>query len=166
MTWFRVMSAAIAISVAAACGTKSEPPPPAASSTAVANATPTPAGSCPATGQWARCSILDRLDHAGLAPRVDSEPATESPLSQKGLLVHVGRADLKLFIYPDSNARRADEQKLDHSKYVEIDAEPGINQEATLIRSVNVLAILKSINDHQRERVSDAITAGPPQPAG
>jgi len=165
MTWFRVMPAAIAISLGAACGKKSAPPPPATSSTAAATATKGPPGSCPATGQWARCSILDRLDHAGLAPRVDSEPATESALSQKGLLVHVGRADLELFIYPDSNARVADEQKLDHSKYVEIDAEPGINQEATLIRSVNVLAILKSINDHQRERVSDAITAGPPQPA-
>lgn len=123
------------------------------------------AGSCPATGQWAPCSILDRLDHAGLAPRVDSEPATEPPLSRQGLLVHVGRADLELFIYADSNARLNDEKKLDKRKFVEIDAEPGINQEPTLIRSVNLLGILKSINDHQRERVSDAITAGPPQPA-
>ena len=165
MTSFRVMTAAITILVGAACAKKSAPPPAATSSAAAVTATNGPPGSCPATGQWARCSILDRLDHAGLAPRVDSAPATESPLSQKGLLVHVGRADLELFIYADSNARLAEEKKLDHSKYVEVDAEPGINQEATLIRSVNVLAILKSINDHQRERVSDAITAGPPQPA-
>lgn len=121
-------------------------------------------GSCPATGQWARCSILERLERAGLAPRVDSEPATEKRLAQKGILVHVGRRDLELFIYPDSNARAAAEKKLDRADYVEAYAEPGINQEPTLIRSVNLLAILKSINGRQRERVSDAITAGPPQP--
>jgi hypothetical protein len=32
-----------------------------------------------------------------------------------------------------------------------------------LIRNANLLAILHSRNDHQRERVSDALTAGPPQ---
>jgi hypothetical protein len=29
---------------------------------------------------------------------------------------------------------------------------------------VNLLAVLRSRNDHQRERVSDALSAGPPQP--
>jgi hypothetical protein len=35
--------------------------------------------------------------------------------------------------------------------------------EPTLIASENLLAILRSRSDHQRERVSDALTAGPPQ---
>lgn len=34
----------------------------------------------------------------------------------------------------------------------------------TVISSVNLIAILHSRNDHLRERVADAITAGPPQP--
>lgn len=164
MKSFRAISASMALTVVAACGKESAPPPPLSSNTPAATAAKGAPGTCPATGQWARCSVLDRLDHSGLAPRVDSEPASESALSMKGLLVHVGRADLEIFIYPDSNARAADEKKLDHSKYVEIDKEPGINQEATLIRSVNLLGILKTIDDHKRERVSDAITAGPPQP--
>jgi hypothetical protein len=39
-----------------------------------------------------------------------------------------------------------------------------IKREKTLIESVNVIGLLTSINAHQRERVSDALTAGPPQP--
>jgi hypothetical protein len=39
-----------------------------------------------------------------------------------------------------------------------------INHERTIIESVNALGLLTSLNNHQRERVSDAITVGPPQP--
>jgi hypothetical protein len=38
-------------------------------------------------------------------------------------------------------------------------------QQPTLIASANVLAILHSMNSHQRERVGDAITAGAPAKA-
>jgi 3-methyladenine DNA glycosylase Mpg len=41
-----------------------------------------------------------------------------------------------------------------------------MRREATLIRSANLLAILRSLNDRQRERVADALTAGPPQVPG
>jgi hypothetical protein len=36
--------------------------------------------------------------------------------------------------------------------------------ETTLIENDNALVLLFSQNEHQRERVADAITAGPPQP--
>jgi hypothetical protein len=36
--------------------------------------------------------------------------------------------------------------------------------DTTLIEDDNVLLLLFSKNEHQRERVADAITAGPPQP--
>lgn len=120
--------------------------------------------SCPADGQWAACSLLKRLDEAGLAPQRDSNPVKREPLSRPGVHVTVGGSELDLFFYPDSASRKRDEAKLDPKQYIAYDAPQTIRAEPTLIRSANVIAILYSRRDQQRERVSDAITAGPPQP--
>ena len=119
---------------------------------------------CPATGQWADCSVFERLDRAGLAPRRDSSDASEPPLTPKGLLYKVGTSDLEVYLYDDAAAREKEDAALDRTKYLEYQAPLTIKREPTLIRSANLIAILHSRNDHQRERVSDAITAGPPQP--
>jgi hypothetical protein len=87
-----------------------------------------------------------------------------APLKQRGTRLLVGNAELDVFIYPDSGHRAQDEASLDRSKYIEASAEPTLRGEATLIRNVNLLGVLRSRNDHQRERVSDALSAGPPQP--
>jgi hypothetical protein len=120
-------------------------------------------GSCPATGLWSECAVLERLDRAGLAPRRDSAATTEAPLAPAGTLVHVGRFQMELYVYPDAAARERDQSKLDRSKYLAYDAPIGMNAQPTLIHSANLIAILHSRNDHQRERVTDAIVAGPPQ---
>jgi hypothetical protein len=119
---------------------------------------------CPATGQWAECSVFERLDRAGLAPRRDSSAASEPPLTPKGLLYKVGTSDLEVYLYESAAAREKEDAVLDRTKYLEYPAPLTIKREATLIRSANLIGILHSRNDHQRERVSDAITAGPPQP--
>lgn len=119
---------------------------------------------CPATGQWAECSVFERLDRAGLAPRRESSGAREPMLTPKGLLFKVGTADLELYLYENAAARENEDAALDRTKYLEYPAPLTIKREPTLIRSANLIAILHSRNDHQRERVSDAITAGPPQP--
>jgi hypothetical protein len=119
---------------------------------------------CPADGLWHECSVLERLDRAGLAPRKDSTFVTETPLSQRGLLLHLGSAELEVFMYPDEASREADEAKLDKGQFVEPGQPYTMRHERTLIHSVNLLAILKSLRDQQRERVADAITAGAPQP--
>jgi hypothetical protein len=121
------------------------------------------AGSCPATGLWSECAVLGRLDRAGLAPRRDSAATTEAPLAPAGTLVHIGRFQLELYVYPDAAARERDQSKLDRSKYLAYDAPIGMNPQPTLIHSANMIAILHSRNEHQRERVTDAIVAGPPQ---
>ena len=108
--------------------------------------------------------MIERLDRAGLAPRKDSVAPTEEPLTIKGTLLKVGNSELELYVYPDAGARERDEARLDKSKYLEYPAPLTMRNEPTLIRSVNLIAILRSRNEHQRERVSDAITAGPPQP--
>jgi hypothetical protein len=119
---------------------------------------------CPATGQWADCSVFERLDRAGLAPRRDSSGASEPPLTPKGLLYKVGTSELEVYLYENQAARERDEAQLEKGKYVEYPAPLTAKREATLIRSANLIGILHTLRSQQRERVSDAITAGPPQP--
>jgi hypothetical protein len=130
-------------------------------------ATPTPPlapGACPATGSWSDCAVFQRLDRAGLAPRRDSASVTEAPLTARGALLRLGTSELEIYIYPDARSRERDEALLDRARYVDYAAPLSMKPLPTLIRSVNLIAILHSRNDHQRERVADALTAGPPQP--
>ena len=162
---------AVALTAVVACSSRDDhrrvaadslvPAPAATQTTAI----PSGKGSCPANGQWSECAVFDRLDHAGLAPRRDSSAGVFelAPLTQRGTRLIVGNAELDIFIYPDTTRRAQDEARLDRSKYIEATAEPTLRGEATLIRNVNLLAVLRSRNDHQRERVSDALSAGPPQ---
>lgn len=136
------------------------PPPPAA--VGVDSTTP----ACPATGLWAQCALVERLDRSGLVPRVDSAARVdEPPLTVPGTLVRVGNSELEVYLYPTIAAREADAAKLDATKYLAYGAPVPIQPTPTLIQSANLIAIFHSRNDHQRERVGDAITAGPPQPA-
>jgi hypothetical protein len=121
---------------------------------------------CPATGLWAECSVLYRLERAGLAPHVDSTGTVEEKaLTGRPLLIKFGTASrLEVFIYPDSAARIADAQKLDRSALVGATDQQTIRRERTLVENANLIGLLSSINDRLRERVSDALTAGAPQP--
>jgi len=109
--------------------------------------------------------VLYRLERAGLAPRLDSTAKPrEAALGGTGLVVKIGlTALLEVHLYPDSAARAAAVRALDPSQFVSAAQPQTIKRERTLIESVNLVALLTSINDHQRERVSDALTAGPPQ---
>ena len=161
---------AAALMIPLGCG-KSAPPPArdSAATRPTASAALVPGDtSCPANGYWAKCSVLYRLERAGLAPHVDSAATPEEKsLSGSGspFVVKIGSlARLEVFLYPDSAARIADEKKLDKTKLVSATAPQTILRERTLIENANLVGLLTSINDHQRERVSDALTAGPPQP--
>jgi hypothetical protein len=119
---------------------------------------------CPVTGHWMMCSVIERLERAGVTTRLDSVLVSEPPLVQRGRRVQVGRAEMLVFFYEDSTARVADEARLDRTRYVGPSQGLSMRAEATLIGSDNLLAILKTRNETQRERVALAITAGPPQP--
>jgi hypothetical protein len=106
-----------------------------------------------------------RLERSGLLPRIDStdRPKPES-LRGSGFVVKIGRtASLDVFLYPDSAARITDERMLDRTELVAPGAPQTIRRERTLIENANLVALLSSLNDHLRERVSDALTAGAPQ---
>jgi hypothetical protein len=124
------------------------------------------APTCPADGTWHECSVLRSLERAGLAPHRDSLPVHEPGIAQPGMLVHLGTAALKVFLFADEAARKAVESALDTTKYVGYNQEQTARGEPSLIRAANLLAILESRRDAQRERVGDALTAGPPQTHG
>ena len=140
----------------------------------VAAATPGDSA-CPANGLWAQCAVLYRLERAGLAPHLDStEKVEEKSIGRgpggeggaKSFVVKIGMsARLEVFLYPDSAARMADASHLDRKEFVGATQEQTIKRERTLIENANLIGLLTSINSHQRERVSDALTAGAPQPA-
>lgn len=136
---------------------------PAATETPVAATPGRPV--CLATGLWSACGIFERLDRSGLAPIRDSVPVTEAPLQATGQKLRLGRGELELYIYESASARERDQARLDPTKYVVYPAPMPIRPVPTLITSANLIAILHSRNDHLRERVSDAVTAGPPQPS-
>jgi hypothetical protein len=138
--------------------TKSAPPAPLAVGPG--------ASGCPATGLWAECSILYRLERSGLAPRVDSAGrADEKALSGRSLVIKFGTTSrLEVFLYSDSAARIVDAKKLDRTTLVRGTDQQTLRRERTLIENANLIGLLSSINDRLRERVSDALTAGAPQP--
>jgi len=126
---------------------------------------------CPANGLWAQCGVLYRLERAGLAPHLDSTGTVDEKSIGGGgaatsFVVKIGKlARLEVFLYPDSATRIADASRLDRKQFVGATQEQTIKRERTLIENANLVGLLTSLNSHQRERVSDALTAGPPQPA-
>lgn len=108
--------------------------------------------------------MFQRLDRAGLAPRRDSSPeVSEAPLTARGTLFRINTSELEIYLYESASARERDEAKLERSRYLRAEDPVSMQTLPTLIHSANLIAILHSRNDHQRERVSDALTAGPPQ---
>jgi hypothetical protein len=173
-TAWEVLAFVAAAAATAACGgnTSEERGQPravavdarAVGATGVARASAKPI--CPATGAWQLCSVVERLDRAGLAPRQEPGPVHEPPLSAAGVAILLGGSQLRVFLYADPPARARDQAKLDSTKYIDASEPLSMRAEPTLITSENLLAILHSRSDHQRERVSDALTAGPPQKPG
>jgi hypothetical protein len=167
------VAAALVAGMVTACGEKASSDPLQRRAAAIDTRGTSAAGTssvtakpaCPATGAWQLCSVIERLDRAGLAPRPEPGRVLEAPLARPGIAILVGRSELRIFLYADRAARERDQAKLDPTKYAAASEALSMNAEPTLIASENLLAILRSRSDHQRERVSDALTAGPPQRA-
>lgn len=163
------IAALVAFALSAACSSSPKQSASAkvdtASSAPIVVAAPG-SSSCPATGLWAQCSVFYRLDRAGIIPRIDSSgKIEEKALSGKSFAVKFGTTSrLEVFLYADSTARIADGKKLDRTKLVDAQAMQTINRERTLIENGNLIGLLTSLSGHLRERVSDALTAGAPQP--
>jgi hypothetical protein len=159
---------AAALALSSACGRERAPRADSASAARVATGVSADAGGttrkplCPATGHWAACSVRERIDRAGLAP-FDSVITGLPALGPAPLTLRVNKAGLAIYLFADSSARARAATQLDTIRFVDSSAPLTIRSEATVIQNDNLLALLFSKNDHQRERVADALMAGPPQ---
>lgn len=118
---------------------------------------------CPKTGHWSPCQVKARLEQSGVAPR-DSALSDAPSLGPRPSVYAVGNALLAVYIFPDAAARERAGRTLDTARFVAPTATLTMRQEATLIQNDNLLAVLYSQRDQQRERVSDAFLAGAPHP--
>jgi hypothetical protein len=119
---------------------------------------------CPGTGHWSDCAVLKRLESAGVAPQKAAELPDLPDLGTRPTLFKVGKSGLAVYLFADSAARARAARTLDTLHYVSAAKELSMRGETTAIQNDNLLALLYSRSEQQRERVSDAFMAGPPQP--
>lgn len=118
---------------------------------------------CPRTGHWIDCQVRERLTRSGLAPHDTTREALPN-LGPAPLVLRLGKGGLAVYLFTDSAARARAATTLDTVKYVRAERGPTVLSQALVIENDNVLGLLFSKNEQQIERVSDALTAGPPQP--
>lgn len=152
-----------AICVALAAGCSRGPSPEQMRASQVAAARQVADSPCPPDGSWKECSLVERLIRAGLVVRRDSAAVHETGVPIAGVLYHLGPANLEVFYFADSAARRAAVAALDTTPFVHYDQTQTSRGERSIIQNANVLALLDSRRDETRERIGDAITAGAPQ---
>ena len=121
------------------------------------------AAPCPKTGHWIECQVRERLTRSGLAPHDTTREALPA-LGPAPLVYRLGKGGLAVYLFPDSSARIRAAGTLDTVRYVRAPRGPTVLSQATVIENDNLLGLLFSKNDQQIERVSDALTAGAPQP--
>jgi hypothetical protein len=152
---------------AAACGpADKQAAPPSAAPARVSAAPAPPLPTCPGTGHWEACTVFDRLERAGLAPQ-RGDTVRFPFLHIAGQTWRLGTATIHVFRYRDSVSRHSDSALLDSATARpagdRVTTWPGT---PTLLMNDNLLAILLSENEQQVERVSLALTAGPPPRPG
>jgi hypothetical protein len=165
----RTLGLAAAVALASAC--RGSERAPAADSAAkaqaagpVASASPNSAKpACERTGHWIPCQVRQRLERSGLAPRDTTAPDLPA-LGPTPAVFRLGKGSLAVYLFADSTARARAATKLDTVTFVGAERPLTMLSRATVIQNDNLLALLYSKNEQQRERVSDALMAGPPQP--
>ena len=121
------------------------------------------ASDCPKTGHWSPCQVRKRLEQSGVAPR-DSTLAELPTVGPTPITYAVGTSALAVYLFADTTARSRAARMLDTAKFVPPSRGLTMRHEATAIENDNLLALLFTQRDQQRERVADALMAGPPQP--
>jgi hypothetical protein len=123
-----------------------------------------PGSPCPGTGRWALCSLEKRLEQSGFVLRKQEEGTNRSGFSVKPVVYTLGRARLEVFIYADESALSRDLAKLDTTLAAPRGQTNDWQIPPRFVRSANLAAVLLTRNEQQAERVTLALTAGPPQP--
>ncbi len=118
--------------------------------------------SCIKAGAWQPCSVLDRLEHAGLVVTLRPEPARFPMFSIEGRTYETTRSTIHVFLYPDAAARRADTDRLDSVAVAPRGSTYTWPDPVTLVTSNNLAAVVLTPNERQAERIVLALAAGLP----
>lgn len=122
---------------------------------------------CPRTGLWAQCSVEKRLTQSGfVVRRVPDSVKRRSGFSVMPIPYILGRSRLDVFIYPTPDAVTRETSRLDTALAGPrgVRNQWGVGVQPTFVRSANLIAVFLTDNPTQSERLSLALTAGPPQP--
>ncbi|MEQ1691253.1 MAG: hypothetical protein ABMA00_08220 [Gemmatimonas sp.] len=120
--------------------------------------------SCPRTGQWQPCALVDRVVHAGLSFKATDDSMRVPFLPVPGVRYRVAVTDTLLaFFFADSTALRKALMRLDTVRMAPLgDSVTPWPSTPIVIRSANLLALYFAENERQIERLRLAITAGAP----
>jgi len=134
---------------------------PAVSSTPSSSSKP----ACPRTGKWALCSVETRLKQSGfvIEPAHGSQPRREG-FSVSPVAYTLGKSRLEVFIYASPEAAAKDVARLDTLAAALHGARSNWAMPPTFVRSANLIAVFLTESQVQAERLTLALTAGPPQP--
>ncbi|MGH7693895.1 MAG: hypothetical protein ACRENH_02890 [Gemmatimonadaceae bacterium] len=118
--------------------------------------------SCPKSGAWRPCNVLDRLEHAGLVVTKKSEPARVPMFSVEGITYTTTVSTIHVFLYPDQAARQRDTERIDAATVAPRGGTYTWSDPAILVTSNNLAAVVVSPNERQTERIVLALSAGLP----
>ena len=123
--------------------------------------------SCPRTGQWQPCALVDRIAHAGLSFKATGDSARVPFIPLPGVRYRVAMTDTMIaFFFADSSALARVWSTLDTLRVApSADTVNPWQAAPTVIRSGNLLALYFAKSARQVERLRLAITAGAPAPA-
>jgi hypothetical protein len=117
---------------------------------------------CPTWGKWEPCNVEDRLSRAGLTFKRTENPVSYDFMHVAGIEYETPVAKIHVFIYPDQKAREADTNLLDPETVSPKDKRHYWKEPATLISTINMAAIVLTLNERQAERIDNALGAGLP----
>ena len=118
--------------------------------------------SCPKSGAWRSCNVLDRLEHAGLVLKTEDAPARIPMFSVEGQTYKTTQSTIHVFLYADEVARRHDTDRLDSVAVAPRGGSYTWSDPAVLVTSNNLAAVVVSPNERQTERIVLALSAGLP----
>jgi hypothetical protein len=130
---------------------------------AAAETTATRAAALPSTGLWTEAHLLDRLVHAGVAPRVIAD-APDGPkwMGTTPVVFLAGGGTLYAWIYKDSTARRAVTDALDPETGAPPGAVTPFAAPMLFVTQNNLAAVVTGGLERNQERVALALQAGLP----
>jgi hypothetical protein len=137
--------------------------PPPAASTPAPTAQPVQPG-CEHTGEWSECTLERRLKQQGFVVKRVDEKVSRAGFSPSPAVYMLGSSRLEAFFYESEAELAKDLQKIDTVAAAPKGAAASWPSTPIFIRSANLAAVFLGQNPRQVERLTLAITAGPPQP--